>query len=127
VLGLVAGIDLVVIAALWAFVWDLVPQVGGIIAGIPLLLFAITVSPTVFLVVLVLYVAYQLVESNLIFPAVIGESVELPGWVALVCVLAGAAAAGVIGAIVLTPVVAAIRLIVLEYRKEDFPGRVVPS
>jgi len=32
----------------------------------------------------------------------------------------------VIGAIVLTPVVAAIRLIVLEYRKEDFPGRATP-
>jgi predicted PurR-regulated permease PerM len=57
----------------------------------------------------------------------IGDSVELPAWVALVAVLAGAAAAGVVGAIVLTPIVAAVRLIVREYRKEDFPGRVVPA
>lgn len=127
ILGLAAGVELVVFCALWAFLWDLVPQVGGIIGGIPLLLFAIAVSPTAFLVVLAIYVVYQLIESNLIFPAVIGDSVELPGWVALVAVLAGAAAAGVVGAIVLTPVVAAIRLIVIEYRKEDFPGRVVQS
>jgi predicted PurR-regulated permease PerM len=127
ILGLAAGIELVVVAALWAFLWDLVPQIGGIIGGIPLLLFAIAVSPTAFLVVLVIYTVYQLIESNIIYPALIGDSVELPAWVALVAVLAGAAAAGVIGAIVLTPIVAAVRLIVREYRKEDFPGRVVPA
>ena len=127
VLGLSLGIGLALVAALWAFVWDLVPQVGGIVGGIPLLLFAIAVSPAAFLIALGVYAVYQLIESNVIFPAIIGDNVELPGWAALVAVLAGAAAAGVIGAVVLTPVVAAIRLIVREYRSEDFPGRVSAS
>lgn len=127
VLGLALGIKLALVAALWAFLWDLVPQVGGLVGGIPLLLFAIAVSPTALLIAASVYLLYQLVESNLIFPAVVGESVELPGWVALVTVLAGAAVAGVVGAIVLTPLVGAVRLIVREYSKADFPGRVAET
>ena len=127
VLGLSLGIKLVLVAALWAFLWDLVPQVGGLVGGIPLLLFAIAVSPTALLIGASVYLLYQLIESNLIFPAVVGDSVELPGWVALVTVLAGAAVAGVVGAIVLTPLVGAIRLIVREHSKADFPGRVAEN
>ncbi len=127
ILGVSLGVPLAAVAALWAVVWDLVPQIGGVIGGIPLLLFAIAVSPTAFLIALAVYLVYQLIESNLIFPAIIGENVELPGWAALVAVLAGAAAAGVVGAIVLTPIVAATRLIIREYRREDFPGRSAPT
>jgi putative heme transporter len=124
VLALTLHTGLAAVLALWAFLWDFVPQVGGFIGGIPLLLFALVSGTTPFLIATGVYLVWQLVESNVIFPAVIGESVDIPGWAAMIAALAGAAAAGVVGAVVLTPLVGVVRLVLAEYRRADFPGRV---
>lgn len=118
------GLAFAPVLVLWAFLWDFVPQVGGFIGGAPLLLFACwwpvprnwRSRPSVYLV-------YQLVESNVIFPTIIGDAVDIPGWAAMVAALAGAAVAGVVGAIVLTPLVGVVKLVLVEWRRPDFPGR----
>lgn len=123
VLALVLQLGLAPVLALWAFIWDFVPQVGGFIGGAPLLLFALVSGTTELVVASVVYIVYQLVESNVIFPAIIGDAVDIPGWAAMVAALAGAAVAGVVGAIVLTPLVGVVKLVVDEWRRPDFPGR----
>jgi predicted PurR-regulated permease PerM len=123
VLALVLQLGLAPVLALWAFLWDFVPQVGGFVGGGPLLLFALVAGTTEFVVASVVYVVWQLVESNVIFPAIIGDAVDIPGWAAMVAALAGAAIAGVVGAIVLTPLVGVVKLVFDEWRRPDFPGR----
>ena len=123
VLAIVLQLGLAPVLALWAFLWDFVPQVGGFIGGAPLLLFALVAGTTQLAIATVVYLVYQLVESNVIFPAIIGDAVDIPGWAAMVAALAGAAVAGVVGAIVLTPLVGVVKLVLVEWRRPDFPGR----
>ena len=123
ILAIVLHIGLAAVLALWAFLWDFIPQVGGIIGGVPLMLFALIRGPGPFMIATIVYLVYQLIESNVIFPAIIGDSVDIPPWATMVAALVGAAAGGVLGAIVLTPLVGVVRSAMVEYRREDFPGR----
>jgi predicted PurR-regulated permease PerM len=119
------GVGLAPILAAWAFVWNFVPQIGGFMGGLPLILFALIAGPLRGLVAGLLYLAYQFVENHLIQPAVIGAAIDVPPWGTLVAALAGGAAAGVIGAVVITPLVGVVRVVRSELARDDFPGATV--
>ncbi len=125
VIAIGVGIGIAPILAAWAFTWNFVPQIGGFIGGIPLILFALIAGPLQALIASVAFVIYQFVENNLIQPTVIGAAIDVPPWGTLVAALAGAAAAGVIGAIVVTPLVGVIRVVRSELARDDFPGATV--
>jgi predicted PurR-regulated permease PerM len=71
------------------------------------------------------FVIYQFVENHLIQPAVISDAIDVPPWVALLAALAGGAAAGLVGAIALTPLIGVTLVVVREFGKADFPGATV--
>ena len=121
----VLGIALAPVLAVWAFAWNFVPQIGGFMGGLPLMVLALAEGPTQAIAAGVIFVSYQFVENHLIQPAVISESIDVPPWVALLAALAGAAAAGLVGAVALTPLVGVVRVIVDEIRRDDFPGATV--
>ncbi len=121
-IAIVLGIGVAPMLAVWAFLWNFVPQIGGFMGGLPLILFALVAGPLHALVATIAFVAYQFVENHIIQPAVIGAAIDVAPWGTLLAALAGAAAAGVVGAIVLTPLVGVIRVIRAEYRRDDFPG-----
>ncbi|NNE10966.1 MAG: AI-2E family transporter [Ilumatobacter sp.] len=122
-IAMAVGIGLAPALAVWAFVWNFVPQIGGFMGGLPLLVFALLAGPLHALFAGVTFIAYQFVENHLIQPTVIGEAIDIPPWATLLAALAGAAAAGVVGAIVMTPLVGVVRVVALEYARSDFPGR----
>ncbi len=121
-IAIVLGIGVAPMLAVWAFMWNFVPQIGGFMGGVPLILFALVAGPLHALVATVAFIAYQFVENHIIQPAVIGAAIDVAPWGTLLAALAGAAAAGVVGAIVLTPLVGVSRVIRAEYRRDDFPG-----
>ena len=123
ILALSLQLGLAAVLALWAFLWDFVPQIGGFIGGAPLLLFALIAGPASFFIAAIVYIVYQLIESNVIFPAIISETVDIPAWATMVAALVGAAAGGLVGAVMLTPLVGVVSMTVREYRRSDFPGR----
>ena len=108
--------------ALWGFLWNFVPQIGGFVGGLPLVVFALVLGPLQGLFAGVAFTAYQFLENNLIQPAVVGAAIDIPPWGTLLAAVAGGAAAGVVGAIVLTPLVGVIMVIRRELASEDFPG-----
>lgn len=122
-----SGIALAPVLAAWAFVCNFVPQVGGFLGGFPLVMLALSQGVGHAAVAGGVFVSYQFVENHVLQPALIGDAVELPGWATLLTALAGGAAAGVIGAVVLTPLVGVIHQVVRAYRRPDFPGRTVPE
>jgi predicted PurR-regulated permease PerM len=122
--ALALGLGLAPVLAAWAFVWNFVPQIGGFMGGFPLVLLALGVGPAQALLAAVIYIGYQFIENNVIQPTIIGEPIDIPPWATLLAALAGAAAAGLIGAIVLTPLVGVVKVTREAYRREDFPGRV---
>jgi predicted PurR-regulated permease PerM len=121
-LALLTGIALAPVLAVWAFMWNFVPQIGGFMGGFPLVLLALAEGPMAALLAGTAFVAYQFLENHLIQPTVISEAIDIPAWMALLAALAGGAAAGVVGAVVLTPLVGVIRVIITQLRRDDFPG-----
>ena len=124
-IALVLGVGMAPVLAVWAFVWNFIPQIGGFVGGIPLILFALVAGPLRGLVAGVLYFAYQFIENHVIQPAVIGAAIDVPPWGTLIAALVGGAAAGVVGAVVITPLVGVVRVIRSELAREDFPGATV--
>ena len=84
-------------------------------------LLALTISPTVALVALIYYIAYQQFESYVIYPRIMRKSVDLPGSVTVVAALVGGSLMGIIGALLAVPVAAALLLLHREVflRRQD--------
>jgi predicted PurR-regulated permease PerM len=124
-IAIVLGVGLAPILAVWAFIWNFVPQIGGFMGGLPLILFALVAGPMRGLLAGLIYFAYQFIENHVIQPAVIGAAIDVAPWGTLIAALVGGAAAGVIGAVLITPLVGVVRVIRIELARDDFPGATV--
>ena len=91
---------------LWAGLTNFIPQVGGYLGAVPLLVLALTTGTTKGLIILVVYVMYMQLENRVIQPVIVSKAVNIPPFVAMVSVLIASAAAGVVGAILVTPLIA---------------------
>ena len=123
-LGLLLGIPLAPLAALWAMLTDLIPQVGGFLGGSFLVLLAVTEGVTPAIIAGVAFVAYMNLENHVIQPAIVGRSVDLTPPTTMVAAFVGGAIAGVPGALVATPFVGAAKAVYLEARGRPRPEHV---
>lgn len=109
-IGLEGALLLAVIAALT----EAIPIVGPVLGAAPaLLVAAMTGRVELVLIVAVVYMVVQIVESNILLPLVMRNTIGIPPFLVIVSILAGAAIGGIIGALMAVPVAAAL-LVVLE-------------
>lgn len=112
VFSLVVGLgDYAFALAFVVGLFSLIPIVGAFVSGAIMTLLALTVSPTVALIALIYYLAYQQLESYLIYPRIMKKSVDIPGSVTVVAALVGGALLGIVGALLAVPVAAALLLL----------------
>ena len=104
------------IAAIWAALTNLIPQIGGFLGGAFFVLLALTESPTTAVIAGVLFLGYQQFENNVVGPAIVGSAVNLTPPATMLAALIGGAAAGVPGALVATPLLGAGKALYLESR-----------
>ncbi len=121
--GLLLGVPLAPIAALWATLTNFIPQIGGFLGGAFFVLLALTQSPLTALVALVVFLGYQQLENNVVSPAIVGSAVNLTPPTTMLAALVGGAAAGVPGALVATPLLGAAKALYLDERGELPPRR----
>jgi predicted PurR-regulated permease PerM len=95
-----------VLLAVLAGVLDVLPLIGFFLFAIPAVALAFTVSPTTGALVAVLYVAYHIIENYFIVPKVYGDRLRLSALTVLVSCLAAGLVAGVVGVILVLPIVA---------------------
>lgn len=101
------GVPLVLPLALLIFIGAYIPIVGAVVAGMAAVLVALVAEgPFAALLVLVAVIVVQQVEGNFLQPVVVGRSVDMHPVVILLAVTAGAVLAGIMGALIATPVVA---------------------
>ena len=119
---LILGVPFALLVGLWVALVATIPLVGGLIAGVPSVLIALLHSPTAGVVVLVVFLGFQLVENHFLYPVVMSRSVRMnPLWV-LLSVLIGANLGGVFGsglgaltgALIAIPVGGAVQVIFRE-------------
>ena len=119
--GLILGVPLIPLAAIWAMLTDLIPQVGGFLGGAFFVLLAATESVPVALTAAVLFVVYMNLENHIIQPAIVGKSVDLTPPTTMVAAFVGGAVGGIPGALVATPLVGAAKQLILEARGRRAP------
>lgn len=93
--------------ALLAAVCDVIPVVGIVVATVPAMMLALTVSPSTAALVAGLYVGYHLLEAYVIVPRVYGKSLRLSTLGVLLALIVGGSLQGIIGAVLVLPLVAA--------------------
>jgi predicted PurR-regulated permease PerM len=95
--------------------FNIIPVAGGIITIALAAAVAATDSWTKMAGVLIFYVIYIQVENGFLIPRIMRSRVNLMGLSVLIALLAGAALAGVVGALVAIPTAALIAVIMDEY------------
>ncbi|HEY4493314.1 MAG TPA: AI-2E family transporter [Candidatus Paceibacterota bacterium] len=90
------------LAALAALL-EIIPIFGPIIAAIPAIIIAFSISPTLGLMVVGLYVIIQQFENHLIYPLVVTKIVGIPPIIVIVALLAGGQLAGILGFLLAIP------------------------
>lgn len=104
------GVPFALLLSLWVAIVDLLPLVGGLLAGIPTVFIAFLHSPIAGIVTLIVFLTYQQVENHVLNPVVMARTVRLnPLWI-LISVLVGTDLAGFTGAIIGIPVAAMIQV-----------------
>lgn len=102
----ILGVPDAALLAVLAGIFDLLPLIGFFLFTIPAVIVAFTVSPMAAGLVAILYAAYHVIENYYIVPKVYGKRLRLSTLTVLIACLAAALAAGVIGVLVVLPVVA---------------------
>jgi predicted PurR-regulated permease PerM len=116
IVGLALRIPLAPLAALWVMFTNLIPQIGGLLGGVPFVLLGLSRSPLTGVICLVWFLGYQQFENHLLQPAIVGEAVNLSPPVTMMAALIGGSTAGVPGALVAVPVAGLVKAVYLELR-----------
>jgi predicted PurR-regulated permease PerM len=128
--GIVVFADLSVLSvpfpllwALWVALVDFLPMIGGALAGIPVVIFALfTKGLTAGIVTLVVFLVYTQLENHILNPVIMSKTVRISPLLVLVSVLVAASLGdwvgglfgGFVAALLAIPVAGAFQVIVLE-------------
>jgi predicted PurR-regulated permease PerM len=118
----VLGVPFPLLWALWVALVDFLPMVGGALAGIPTVLFALGHSLTAGIVTATAFIAYQQIENHVLNPVVMSRTVKVNPLLVLLSLLVGTSIGGWIGgffgsfvaALLSIPVAGALQVITRE-------------
>lgn len=120
--GLILGVPLAPLAGAWVAVFNLVPQIGGAVGGIPFVLLGLTEGAGTGIACAVFFVLYLQFENNILSPLIVGRSVDLSPPATMAAALVGVSAAGVVGALVSVPLLGAAKAVYTEVRGANDSG-----
>lgn len=107
----VVGVPFAFLFGLWVAMVDLLPLVGGLLAGVPTVAIAFIHSPTAGIVTVIVFLVYQQIENHVLNPIIMSKTVRLnPLWVML-SVLVGADLGGFVGALLAIPAAGAVQVV----------------
>uniref|UniRef100_A0A942T078 AI-2E family transporter n=1 Tax=Neobacillus citreus TaxID=2833578 RepID=A0A942T078_9BACI len=119
----VLGVPLTIPLAVVAFVTSFIPIIGAPIAGtLAALVTLVALGPVQAVVVVAIVVLVNQVEGNFLQPVLMGKTLKLHGLVILVGLTAGTVLAGVTGAIIAVPLLAAAWGVVQVWDGPDQPA-----
>lgn len=97
------GIPYALPLALIAGLLEVVPTIGPIISAVPAIIVAFTISPTMGIIVTVLYFVIQMLENQILVPKIMERAVGLNPIFVILGIAIGANLLGVAGALLIVP------------------------
>ena len=120
------GMPYVVLISVVIAVTALVPIEGAFVGCIIGAFFILVVDPAMAFWFVLLFLALQQIEGNLIYPRVVGSSVGLPGMWVLVAVAIGGDLMGVGGMLLMIPMVSVCYALAREITEKRLAARNIP-
>ncbi len=111
----IIGLPFAVPLALLAGLFEIVPNIGPVIAALPAIIVAFGVSPVTALAVATLSVLIQQLENYVLVPKVMEKSVGVNPIITLLSLVIGLKLAGVVGALLSVPVVITLHVFFDEF------------
>ena len=118
-LGVPAFVGLALIAGFAQFV----PTVGPLLASVPAILLAFTVSPMTALWTGIAYLVISQLEANVIYPLIQKKTTSIPPALNLVAVLAFGTLLGPLGVLLATPMLVVLTVFVVRLYVQDALGK----
>jgi predicted PurR-regulated permease PerM len=130
----VLGVPFPFLWGLWVALVDFLPMIGGALAGIPTVLFALGHSLTAGIVTAVVFLVYTQVENHVLNPVVMSKTVQINPLLVLISVLVGASLGSLVGglfggfvaALLAIPTAGALQVLVKELWRATAPPQVPP-
>ncbi|MFP5390041.1 MAG: AI-2E family transporter [Gammaproteobacteria bacterium] len=116
------GVPLGLILGIIAGLLDFIPYLGPIMAGVPAVLIAVTISPDLALYTILLFLGIQLVEGYVLQPLIEAKAVELPPALTIVMQLTFGALFGLAGVALATPLTAVLAVLIRMLYVHDVLG-----
>lgn len=118
--ALVLGLPLVLPIALLTFVMAFIPVVGAVLSGAVAVLIAFASNGiTAGVIMLVVVIAVQQIESNVLQPVLMSRAVDLHAWAVIIGVTVFSYVWGVMGALLSVPIMALVKVVVLTLKGHD--------
>lgn len=122
---LIVGVPYPFLLGLWVALVDLLPMVGGLLAGVPVVILAAFHSLPAFVVTAIVFLVYQQLENHVLNPLIMSRTVRLsPLWVLLAVLVAatlgsrvGSDLGAFVGALIGIPVGGAAQVVAREIRR----------
>lgn len=103
---------------------NIIPYFGPIIGTVPSAFLILMVSPISALIFVVFILILQQIDSNIIYPRVVGESVSLPAMWIMIAILIGGGMFGLIGMLLGVPVFAIIYSVMGTFINKRYKQRI---
>jgi predicted PurR-regulated permease PerM len=112
------GVPYALLLGAWVSVTAIIPYLGAFLGGIPAVIVALTFGSSTFdsaltsaLLVVVIYVVIQQVESNLLTPRIQGQALHMHPILVFLGVIVGGQIGGILGVIFAVPALAVLRVL----------------
>lgn len=108
----IIGQPLAIVLGLIAGITNMIPYIGPYIGIAPALLVALTVAPEKIIWVIVVVIVVQQIDGNIIYPNIIGKTLNIHPLTIIILLLAAGNIAGITGMILCVPFYAVVKTIV---------------
>jgi predicted PurR-regulated permease PerM len=108
------GVPYYYVLALLSAIGELIPMVGPIIAAVPAVLVAFSVSPGLALAVAIFFIIQQQVENAVLVPRIMGRQVGMSAVSVIIALGMGSSLLGLVGAILAIPTAAILQTLFNE-------------
>ncbi len=113
------GVPYFYVLALISAIGELIPMVGPIVAAVPAVLVALSVSPGLAAAVAVFFVIQQQVENAILVPRIMERQVGISAVGVIIALGVGSELLGLTGAILAIPTAAILQTLVQELQRDD--------
>lgn len=119
--ALALGLPFAGVLGIIAALFEIIPLIGPILASVPAILFGLNESLEKGLIVVLVYIVIQQLESHVLSPMLMGKAVHLHPIIVLTAFLIGTISFGIAGGLLAVPTALLVSAIVDSYRGEKLP------